>query len=111
MLGSAIAAPFAGLDGNPELDLAGYYDPAFHSVIAVWHYASPCIATLLAGSLVLLVRRVWLRPRRGSARHGKLPRCPVSPNDPLPSVRVGELHQLTSPRESEWPSWLRTFLR
>ena len=34
----------------------------------------------------------------------KLPRWPVSPNDPSPSVVVGELHHPTASCESEWPS-------
>ena len=99
MLGNAVAAPFPGPGGNPGLDLMAYHDPAFHTAIAIWHYAAPGIATLLACSLVFSVWRVWLRPRRGSARRGKLPRWPVSPNDPSPSVVVGELHHPTAPRE------------
>ena len=39
-------------------------------------------------------------------RRGKLPRWPVSPNDPLPSVVVGELHHPTAPRESGQLYWL-----
>ena len=106
VLGNAIVAPFPEPGGNPALDLMAYHDPAFHKAIAVWHYAAPGIATLLAGSLVLSVWRVWLRPRRRSARRGKLPPWPVSPADPSPSVVVGELHHPTVPRESERPSWL-----
>ena len=91
---------------NSALDLVAYRDPALHDEIAVWHYAAPGIATLLAGSLVLSVWRVWLRPRRGSGRRGKLPPWPVSPADPSPSVVVGKLHHPTAPRESDRPSWL-----
>ena len=106
VLGNAIAAPFPGPGGNPALDLMAYYDPAFHQAIVIWHYAAPGIATLLAGSLVLSVWRVWLRPRQRSGRRGKLPPWPVSPKDPSPSVVVGELHHPTVPRESGRPSWL-----
>ena len=107
VLGHAIAAPFPGPGGDPALDLMAYHEPAFHRALAVWHYAAPGIAMLLAGSLVLSVWRVWLRPRCGSVRRrGKLPRWPVSPTDPSPSVVVGELHHPTVPRESQRPSWL-----
>ena len=106
VLGNAIVAPFPEPGGNPALDLMAYHDPAFHEALAIWHYAAPGIATLLAGSLVLSVWRVWLRPRRRSARRGRLPAWPVSPADPSPSVVVGELHHPTVPRESERPSWL-----
>jgi len=73
VLGNAIVAPFPRPGGNPAFDLMAYHDPAFHRAIAIWHYATPGIATLLAGSLVVSVWRVWLRPRRGSSRRGKLP--------------------------------------
>ena len=106
VLGNAIVAPFPGPGGNPVLDLMAYYDPAFHTATQVWYYATPGIATLLAGSLALSVWRVWLQPRERMARRGKLPAWPVSPSDPAPSVVVGELHHPTVPRESERPSWL-----
>ena len=102
VLGNAIIAPFPGPGGNPALDLMAFNDPAFHRALAVWHCAAPGVATLLAGSLVLSVWRVWLRPRRRSARRGKLPSWPVSAADP--SVVVGELHHPTAARESERPS-------
>ena len=91
----AIGALFAGSGGNRALDLMAFHDPAFHKALAVWHYAAPGIATLLASSLVLSVWRVWLRPRRRSARRDRLPAWPVSPTDPAPSVVVGELHHPT----------------
>ena len=84
VLGNAIVAPFPEPGRKPALDLTAYHDPVFHEAIAIWHYAAPGIATLPAGSLVLSVRRVWLRPRRRSMRPGKLPPWPASPADPSP---------------------------
>ena len=101
VFGNAIVAPFPEPGGNPALCLMAYHDPAFHKAIAIWHCAAPGIATLLAGSLVLSVRRVWLRLRRRSMRPGKLPPWPVSPADLLPSVVVGELHHPTALLESD----------
>ena len=96
VLGNAIVAPFPGPCGNPALDLMAFHDPALHKALAIWHYAAPGIATLLAGSLVLSAWRVWLRPQRRSLRSGKRPPWPVSPADPPPSVVVGELHHPTA---------------
>ena len=84
VLGNAIVAPFPEPGGNPPLDLTACHDPAFHRAIAIWRYVAPGIAKLLAGSLVLSVRRVCLRSRRRSMRPGKLPPWPVSPADPSP---------------------------
>ena len=106
VLGNAIAAPLAGLGGTPALDLVPYQDAAFHRAIAVWQHAAPGIATLLAGSIVLSTRRVWLRPRQGSERQRRLIHWPVSPNDPPPSVVVGDLQHATTPPKSGRPSWL-----
>ena len=55
VLGNAIVAPFWEPGGNPAHDLMAYHYAAFHKALAVWYYAAPGIATLLAGSLVLSV--------------------------------------------------------
>ena len=102
----AFLAPFPGTGDNPYLDLIAYHDPAIHTVIRAWYYASPAAAVLLAGGLLLSIWRVWLEPLRRSRRRGKLPPWPTSPGDAEPSIVVGELHHPTAPRESERPSWL-----
>ena len=102
----AIWAPFVPVGVNPFLDLIYYNDPAIYAVIRGWYYAAPAAASILAGSLLLSVWRVWLEPRSRSGRRGKLPPWPASPEDPSPSLVVGELHHPTAPSESERPSWL-----
>ena len=102
----AFLAPFPGTGDNPYLDLIAFYDPAIHTVIRAWYYASPAAAVLLAGGLLLSIWRVWLEPLGWSRRRGKLPPWPTSPGDAEPSIVVGELHHPTAPRESDRPSWL-----
>ena len=102
----ALATPFPASGDNPALDLVAYHDPPFHTALAVWHYAAPAVAVLLAASLALSVWRVWLQPRRGAGGRGTLPAWPASPDDPAPSLVVGEVHHPTVARESERPGWL-----
>ena len=105
-LSRALAAPFPALGDNPALDLVAYYDPPLRAALAVWYYATPAIAVVLVGSLARSVWRVWLRPRRRAGGRGTLPAWPASPDDPAPSLVVGELHHPTAARESERPGWL-----
>ena len=102
----ALRFPFPAFGVNPFLDLIALTAPEIYLVIRAWHYAAPAAATILAGSLVLSVWRVWLEPRRRDWRRGRLPPWPASPDDPEPSLVIGELHHPTAPRESERPDWL-----
>ena len=102
----AFLAPFPGPGGNPFLDLIAHHDPGLHRAIHVWHFLTPGVAVLLAGSIMLSVSRVWLQPRARSRNRGRLPAWPVSAADDAPSLVVGELHHPTVPEESDRPSWL-----
>ena len=102
----AFWAPFPGPSDNPVLDLIAYHEPGLHSLLRIWHYATPAVAVLISSSLTLSIWRVWLQPRVGAGGRGALPPWPASPSDPAPSVVVGELHHPTVPCESERPSWL-----
>ena len=102
----ALRFPFPAFGVNPFLDLTALTAPEIFLLIRAWHYAAPAAATILAGSLVLSVWRVWLEPRRRDRRRGRLPPWPASPDDPEPSLVIGELHHPTAPRESERPDWL-----
>ena len=44
--------------GDPVLDLMAYYDPARHTAIGIYHYATPGIATFLASSRAFSVWQV-----------------------------------------------------
>ncbi len=102
----AFLAPFPPPGGNPYLDLIADRDPGLHRVIHLWHFLTPGVAVLLAGSIALSVSRVWLQPRSGRGAQGRLPDWPASPGDDAPSLVVGELHHPTVATESERPSWL-----
>ena len=102
----AFLAPLPGPGGNPYLDLIAHHDPGLHRAIHVWHFLTPGVAVLLAGSIMLSVSRVWLQPLSGRRNRGRLPAWPASPNDDTPSLVVGELHHPTVATESERPSWL-----
>ena len=102
----ALRAPFPAAGENPFLDLVGFHDPAIHTAIRAWYHAAPAAAVLLAGSILLSVRRVWFEPRARARRPGTLSPWPASPTDPEPSLVIGELHHPTALRESGRPSWL-----
>ena len=102
----ALRSPFPASGENPFLDLLRFNDPALHAAIRTWYHAAPAAGVLLAGSLLLSVWRVWLEPRARARRPGTLSAWPVFPDDPEPSLVIGELHHPTALRESERPSWL-----
>ena len=102
----ALRSPFPAIRENPVLDLVWVHDPGLHAAIRAWYYAAPAAAVILAGSLLLSVWRVWFAPLVRARRRGRLPSWPASPDDPEPSLVVGELHHPTVLRESERPSWL-----
>ena len=102
----ALRAPFPASGDNPFLDLLRFNDPAIHAAVRAWYLAAPAVAVLLAGSLLLSVRRVWFEPRARARRPGTLSPWPASPTDPEPSLVIGELHHPTALRESGRPSWL-----
>ena len=102
----ALELPFPAVGDNPYLDLIAYNDPGIHAAIRLWYYATPGVAVILAGSLVLSVWRVWLQPLFRFRRRGQLPKWPTTPNDEAPSLVIGETHHPTVARESDRPSWL-----
>ena len=104
--GRALRLPFPAIGVDPFLDLIALHDPGFYIVFRGWHYAAPAAAMVLAGSVFVSVWRVWVEPHERSSRRGKLPPWPASPDDPEPSLVIGELHHPTAPRESERPDWL-----
>ena len=102
----AYRTPFPSAGESPFLDLVRFNDPAIHAAVRAWYYAAPAATVLLAGSLLLSIWRVWLEPRARARRPGTLPAWPASPEDPEPSLVIGELHHPTGLREIERPDWL-----
>jgi len=105
-IANAARAPFPVPGGNPVMDLIAYHDPGFHSLLRIWYYIAPAVAVLLVGSLGFSVWRVWFERRAGATGRGTLPSWPVSPENPSPSIVLGELHHPIVVRESTRPSWL-----
>ena len=104
---SFVRLPFPMLDENPLLDLVDYHTPNFYGWVMLWYYASPFVAVMLAGLLILSVWKVWLEGRgRDFATFGGLPVWPLNPKQKAPAIVVGEVHHPVEAREIFNPSWL-----
>ena len=104
---SFVRRPFPLLDENPLLDLVDYHTPNFYGWVMLWYYASPFVAVMLAGLLLLSVWKVWLEGRgRDFATFGGLPTWPLSPRQKAPAIVIGEVHHPVEVREIFNPSWL-----
>ena len=104
---SFVRLPFPLLDENPLLDLVDYHTPNFYGWVMLWYYASPFVAVMLAGLLLLSVWKVWLEGRgRDFATFGGLPTWPLSPRQKAPAIVIGEVHHPVEAREIFNPSWL-----
>ena len=76
---SFVRLPFPLLDENPLLDLVDYHTPNFYGWVMLWYYASPFVAVMLAGLMLLSVWKVWLEGRgRDFAPFGGLPAWPAA---------------------------------
>ena len=106
-LWSFVRHPFPLLGESPLLDLVDYHTPNFYGWLMLWYYASPFVAVMLAGFLLMSVWKVWLEGRRRDfAPFGKLPVWPLSPRQKAPAIVVGEVHHPVEAREIFNPSWL-----
>ena len=110
-LGSAVWSfvrlPFPLLGENPLLDLVDYHTPNFYGRVMLWYYASPFVAVMLAGLILLSVWKVWLEGRgRDFAPFGGLPTWPLNPKQKAPAIVIGEVHHPVEAREIFNPSWL-----
>ena len=102
-----IHRPFPVLGEDPTLDLVAAYSPRFYHWIQVWYYATPGLAVLMGGLVLLAVWRIWFASRtRGAARPGRLPDWPLRPTDEGPGIVIGEVHHPVEAREIFKPSWL-----
>ena len=106
-LWSFVRRPFPLLDENPLLDLVDYHTPNFYGWVVLWYYASPFVAAVLAGLMLMSVWKVWLEGRgRDFATFGGLPVWPLSPRQKAPAIVIGEVHHPVEAREIFNPSWL-----
>ena len=106
-LWSFVRRPFPMLGENPLLDLMDYHTPNFYGWVMLWYYASPFVAVMLAGLILLSVWKVWLEARRRDfAPFGALPTWPLSTRQTAPAIVIGEVHHPVEAREIFNPSWL-----
>ena len=104
---SFVRLPFPLLDENPLLDLVDYHTPNFYGWVMLWYYASPFVAVMLAGLILMSVWKVWLEGRgRDFATFGGLPVWPLNPKQKAPAIVIGEVHHPVEAREIFNPSWL-----
>ena len=104
---SFVRLPFPMLDENPLLDLMDYHTPNFYGWVMLWYYASPFVAVMLTGLMLMSVWKVWLEGRgRDFATLGGLPVWPLSSRQKAPAIVVGEVHHPVEAREIFNPSWL-----
>ena len=104
-LWSFVRLPFPMLDENPLLDLVDYHTPNFYGWVMLWYYASPFVAVMFAGLILMSVWKVWLEGRdRDFATFGGLPVWPLSPRQKAPAIVVGEVHHPVEAREIFNPS-------
>ena len=73
----------------------------------LWYYASPFVAVMLAGLILMSVWKVWLEARRRDfAPFGALPTWPLSTRQTALAIVIGEVHHPVEAREVFNPSWL-----
>ena len=106
-LWSFVRRPFPMLGDSPLLDLMDYHTPNFYGWVMLWYYASPFVAVMLAGLILMSVWKVWLEARRRDfAPFGALPTWPLSTQQTAPAIVIGEVHHPVEAREIFNPSWL-----
>ena len=104
---SFVRLPFPMLGESPLLDLVDYHTPTFYGWAMLWYYASPFVAAVLAGLILMSVWKVWLEGRgRDFATFGGLPVWSLSPRQKAPAIVIGEVHHPVEAREIFNPSWL-----
>ncbi len=105
---SILSRSFPAPGEVPLLDLIALEDPVFYNVIRGWFLVAP--AVVAGGGLLVAtsIRRLWLDSPAGRRLPGRgvLPPWPNGPQDPAPSLVVGELHHPTEARETTGPEWL-----
>lgn len=112
-IGAAVAGavfiwwPFPPQGVDPVVDLVAIRSPVLHQILRAWHYAAPGVAVIGSWSVLVSIWRVqvgstWVVGRR----RGRLPAWPADPDDPSPSLVVGEVHHPVEACEVANPTWL-----
>ena len=98
--------PFPLTGQNEALDMLAWHSPRLHASLFYWRLISPTATTWLGGYVGLTVWRVWGQSHHKGQNWGLLPAWPQHPNDPTPSLVVGEIHHPVEARQVGHPDWL-----
>ena len=79
--------------------------PMWYQALRAWSLVSPGVIVLLLALIAQSVKRVWFESHVSEVfGRGELPAWPQSPDDPDPSLVIGELHHRTRFEEVRNPA-------
>ena len=92
---------------DPAVRLVRLQSPMWHEVLRAWSLVSPGVIVLILALIAESVKRVWFESYVSEVfGRGELPAWPQSPDDPDPSLVIGEQHHRTRFEEVRNPRWL-----
>ena len=92
---------------DPAVRLVRLQSPMWHEALRAWSLVSPGVIVLILALIVQAVKRVWFESHGSEVfGRGEMPAWPQSPDDPEPSLVVGEQHHRTRFEEVRNPRWL-----
>ena len=81
--------------------------PMWYEALRAWSLASPGVIVLMLALIAQSVKRVWFESQVSEVfGRGELPGWPQSPDDPEPSLVIGEQHHRTRFEEVRNPKWV-----
>ena len=81
--------------------------PMWYQALRAWSLVSPGVIVLILALMAQSVKRVWFESHVSEVfGRGELPPWPQSPDDPEPSLVIGEQHHRTRFEEVRNPRWL-----
>ena len=92
---------------DPAVNLVRLQSPAWYPALRAWSLVSPGVIVLILALVAESVKRVWFESHVSEVfGRGELPPWPQSPDDPEPSLVIGEQHHRTRFEEVRNPRWL-----
>ena len=92
---------------DPAVNLVRVQSPAWYQALRAWSLVSPGVIVLILALVAESVKRVWFESHVSEVfGRGELPPWPQSPDDPEPSLVIGEQHHRTRFEEVRNPRWL-----
>ena len=92
---------------DPAVRLVRLQSPMWYQALWAWSLVSPGVIVLILALIAESVKRVWFESQVSEVfGRGELPAWPQSPDDPDPSLVIGEQHHRTRFEEVRNPRWL-----